>query len=701
MAESLVAAANYTRLAPLRVRGVRHDHPWDGEQNRPAREKPNLHMGKRILTIFLAIFLLLSFSNVQAQTRLIVVDPDEDTGVRSKNDLEAAEEYEDFIARLQKLAYDYQGYFAKFEEYYAIKYQALLQKLVLKVNEGKFCGEPEVLLEEIQYIMKVLHDQQDEIKTEVGNYKLYRLSRNLQRNLEVLSDELHEELMVDMESDLIRDQISQYMQLEWQESEEARKIYEQTLKDHEKLVKAVEEAVEAAMEYEKAALTEKQLRALEKLAELEEELADWKLLELDSEKFLVVPPTAPDPGEIPHPAPPPPAPPLPKERTVVIKPGMVMSYKEYFDSLEVKSDDLPIFINSETGDLRVTGWSKDRVVVKFKVEIAAESEISAESFAKDINIKLSANEKGVYVKAHFPSLSDPKRKILASAFDVRVPAGNAVISENSFGTVIISDLKKGLRLNTNYCDVHLDHIKGEIEAASKMNVLAVSNSSGKFKLSNSMGPIQVHECVGEFDLQNSYSPVELSNCEGPVFISNSGHVTVNEHSGTITIDNTNGPVELADVIGDLDVKNSYKPVIVSDIRGSVNLQNMSGTIELSDISGQAVVSNRYGSIVSRYVSGPIQIDNEAGTTHLAVYDALAGPSFIVSKAGTVRLDLGNESDILLTVKSEGGSIIGSKGNPIRKDGYTSSLQMTYGKGSTPLEVTATQSTVVIDESNDI
>lgn len=702
MAQSLVAAANYQRLAPIRVRSVANDHPWDGDRVRAAREHSILTMSKRTLTVFLAFFLLFSFSNLKAQTRVIVAEEAEPAAeVGSKAGLETAKDYEDFISRLQKLAYDYQGYFSRYDEYHAIKYQALLQKLVLKINKGKFCGDPEVLQDEIQYLMRVLHDEEEEIKDEVGNLKLFRLSRGLQRDLEVLLDELNEELMAEMETEISRDLIGKYMALEMQNSEEAKKIYLQTLLDHKELMKEIEEAVKAAMEVEKTVLSEKQLQALEKWELLEEELENWELMELDSESYLIVPPTAPGPSELPHPPPMVIVPPIPKERTEIIKPGMVMSYKEFFDSVMVSSDDIPIYINSETGDLKVTGWNRDRVVVKFKVEIAAESEVSAESFAREIQVKLSSNEKGIYVKAHFPSLSDPKRRILTSAFDVRVPSGNPVISENSFGTVKVSDLDNGIRLNTNYCDVRLDHVRGEIEAASKMNVLAVSNSSGKLKLGNSMGPIQVFACDGEFDIENSYSPIELTECNGPVVVRNSGHIVISDHTGKVSIDNTNGAVELADVVGDLTVKNSYKPLIVSDIRGSVDLQNMSGTIDVSDISGGATVSNRYGTITSRYVTGPIQITNEAGTTILQVYDALVGSSYVMSNKGTVRLDLANQSDILLTVKTEGGTIIGSKGNPIHKNGHISTLQMTYGKGSTPLEVTGKASTVIIGEDSGI
>lgn len=702
MAQSLVAAANYPRLAPVRVQKKGYDHPWDGEWDRLVREKSAFTMTKRILTVFLALFLLFSFSNLKAQVWVSGSDRAEATAkAQGKAELETAKDYEDFIARLEKLAYDYQGYFSKHDEYQAKQYQALLQKLILKINEGKFCGDPERLLDEVDYLRKVLQEQEDELKHEVGNYKLFRLSRSLQRDLELMLDEMHEQILVEMETEISREKIKEYMEKERHSSREAREIYLQTLVDHKELAKQIEEAVKAALEINQAVLSEKQLESLKKLELLEKEMENWKLIDLDSDIYLVVPPSPPDPAELPHPMPNVVVPPVPKDRTLFIKPGTVSSYKEYFDSVRVSSPDVPIFINSETGDLRVTGWDKDMVVVKFKVEIAAENEISAESFAKGIQVKLSANEKGIYVKAHFPSLSDPKRRILSSAFDVRVPAGNAVISENSFGTVKVSNLKKGLRLNTSYCDVRLDEIQGEIEVVSKMNVLAVLNSSGKMKLQNSLGPIQVYRCRGDLDIENSYSSVELSECDGPVVVRNSGQINITDHSGEIRVENTNGAVELSDVSGNLIIKNSYKPLVVSDIRGSVNLQNMSSTIDLSDISGQATVLNKYGSITSRYVRGPIEITNEAGTTNLSIYESLAGPSYVVSNSGTVQLDLGSDSNILLTVQTEGGNIVGSKGNPIRKDGYTSSLQMTYGNGSNPLKVTGKATKVVIGNDGDI
>ena len=117
MAQSLVAAANYRRLAPIRVCREASDHPWNGQDGPGAQKESILAVVKLTLIIVLAFALLASVSDLRAQTRVIPVEPETETPkARSKADLEAAKDYEDFIARLQKLAYDYQGYLSKYNE---------------------------------------------------------------------------------------------------------------------------------------------------------------------------------------------------------------------------------------------------------------------------------------------------------------------------------------------------------------------------------------------------------------------------------------------------------------------------------------------------------------------------------------------------------------------------------------------------------
>ncbi len=704
MAQSLGAAANYPRPAPVRVPNAHRDHPWTGGACHRTGDNPVLNISKRLLTILFAFALLLPFSETGAQTVLWVYEPPASSSQKvaapDETELEAAEEYQYFVERLEGLAHDYLKSFERFDEYYSIKYQALLQKLILKISEGKFCADPERLREEMEYLREVLHKQQEELVEESNNVKLHRLARKLERELEVMIEELDEEIMTEYAATITREEVREYLRHLRLSSEEEKEIYLETLLEHKELVKRIKEAVEAALLLEKAQLTEEQLKAIEEVAKLQEEIAAWNL-----EIEIPEPPAPSVPAFVPPVDLPPESPPFitltPKGRVIVDESGKAVAYREYADSIKVPSANVPIFINSETGDLKVTGWDGDHLVVAFNVEIGAESEGNAEAFAEDIEVKLSGNDKGIYLKSIFPYLRDPKRRIQLSSMYVKVPSRNAVICENSFGTIKVINLTRGLKLNSSYCDVQLDNIKGEIDAVGKMKPLSIINSSGKIRLRNSMGPIFAHQCEGDLDITNSYQAVELTECNGPLVVRNSGPINISDHGGKVTIENSNGPVEITDLNGDLIARNSYKPLSASDIRGSVELSNISSFIEIGDVTGQVTASNTFGSIIGRYLNGPVVFTSEAGTTQLTIHERMKGPSVINSHNGTVELDIAAESNILLSVKAEGGSIVGARGNAIRKDGPFSSTEIKFGQANSPLEVTTVNSTVVIKGAEDI
>lgn len=703
VAERLPRALFWPQPQLVLIRLVSVDHPWSGDPNRQQLRWPNMPMHRIFVPILLLFIALTAAETGLAQT---TVPPDPEIIILSRptvealsaDGLETAKDYQDFIDRLEKVAYDYQVYFSQVEDFHARKYEGLLQKMILEINDGAYCSDFEALSDDLENLIEDLDEHQDHFRNDVGDPKLYKLSRQLLRELEVYYDELHDEILERMVEEANRKRIEKYLVKERGGIDETRKIYMQTLVSHARLLEEVKKAI-AELELEKAFDTEEYRELSVELADLAREIENWQLVKMDSDLVLIVPPEAPVQIEAP------PLPPLPtrgpRDRYTVLESGDAAVTREYIDSIDVPSTKLPIFISSETGDLIVTGWSQNKILVRFDVEIAAETKQSAKAFASEIQVKLFSNDKGLYLKTHFPSLSDPKRRVEKSQVTVKVPSGNMLTCENSFGTVVITGVEAGLKLNTNYCDVRLDEVHGPVEAANKMNPLKITNSSGAINLRNSLAPIVVKDCEGDFDIENSYASVEVRDCSGRAVVRNSGLVFFGGHTGDVTIENSNGTLQVSELAGNLRASSSYKPMTITDVEGSVNLENQSGSIDVSYISGQATIRNRFGSISGRFIGGPIQVNNESGTVSLEIAEALSGASYVNAVASTVHLRLFDESNVLLNAVTEGGLITGSPGKVIYSGDNTRSTRISYGKASTPLEVKASASTIVIGERDGI
>ncbi|UCE25611.1 MAG: hypothetical protein JSU74_06080 [Candidatus Zixiibacteriota bacterium] len=662
-------------------------------------------MGKifPIIAIVITALLPLSMAHSQPkpQSEAEELSAREMVEALSKTNLRAVEDYEDFIERLERLAYDYQNYLSDIEDYHATKYQAHLQKLILKINEGAYCSNITELAEDIELLSERLQGLEHEIEHDHRKRELHDLSKNLHRDLEILGHELEDEILERIVQATSREAIVAYLEKERESLKKARKIYLKTLTEHEELIKEISQKL-AELEIQRELLTEEQQEALLQLEELSLEIEDWDLVELESLGVVVVVPPVPPTPELQE------LPPLPPKKVVTGPQGRLYVHRDgpyytkvYSDSIDVPSRDLSIFINNETGDLKVQGWDEDRVVVSFRVEVAAQNEKSGRDFTDNIETRLFANKDGIYLKTNFPSLSDPKRKIVMSRVEVMVPANNSLICENSFGLLNVSNLLRGLKLNASHCDVFLDEIHGGIEAVNKMNPMEITDCSGTVSLMNSLGPIVVAGCHGEFDIENSYAAVELSDNNGEVVIRNSGLVHIRDHVGAVTIENENGIVQVTDLTGNVNARNSFRPVYVSDIEGSVDLANINASIEMSFISGAATVVNNFGSISGRYIAGPLQLSSENGSVVMELPEFLAGPSSIVVNHGKVNVLLNDNSDVLLTASTRNGNIEGIPAKVYFSEGNVKSTTISYGQATNALDVTGENALIVIGDAGDI
>ncbi|UCD63886.1 MAG: DUF4097 family beta strand repeat protein [Candidatus Zixiibacteriota bacterium] len=634
-----------------------------------------------------------------------VEDPwDESLIILDKAKLLAAKDYEDFIHRLENLAYDYQTYYSEFSNYYAMKYQAELQKLIIRINEGRYCADVDRLTEDLREMARKFDVDRESLEGVPDRRSLLKLNKALHRDLELLEEELREDLAERLlKEETSRKLIQAYLIEQRKSLKETQKILVKTLKEREHLIIQIEHSLKT-LEHGEKDLTEEELEVLEQLEELQEEIALIVVPDIEGLVYevpvpvIVVPPAEAEP--LPPKEPLAPAPPVVitgKDRIFVHSSGKRGVAREFADSIEVKSPSYPIYVWSETGNVNISGWDQPKLRVRFDVEIVADSKTSAKAFADDIEVKLYTGEDGIYVKSHFPNLSDPKRKVTRSFMDIRVPRANLVTCENSFGEIVASGLLNGVRISSNYCEVVIDEVSGEIKTANKMGAIKVSRSPGIINLKNSLGPISVIDCRADLDIENSYAPVEIDGCAGALLIRNTGQVEVNDHAGRVEIDNSNGLVQVSDLRGDLFIKNAFRPLVISDVAGSAQIRNMNSNIDAHDIRGELKAFNKFGMISTSDISGPIEITNENGRVMLTAYDRLSGPSFIKADFSQISLTLSESSDILLTAVTEDGTIKTSAAGQVLQRDRVAQTEIAYGRARNKLDVSGTKATIVINE----
>ncbi|MFQ5453588.1 MAG: hypothetical protein ACE5D6_05325, partial [Candidatus Zixiibacteriota bacterium] len=592
--------------------------------------------------------------------------------------LNIADDYRDILEQLEKLLFDYQTYFSKYENLGSDICKEGFLTITTNLDEGTYCVDIDRLSYDVTNLRDELRAREKEIKKTSKASKLYRLTKSLRLELEQLDE-------------IIEDDIAEQ--------------FEENLESN-KLIKAyllIEKAEENESKQHKIFLSNKELFDeldihLEIIQAQVDDEENETTMEKDSPETAFVTRGAHVNMKAPAPAFPAPAVYITeKDRAYGINSDKVGMEKEYIDSIFIRSHKLPIFVNNLTGMLKISGWEQDKIVVNYEVEIQSANYQIAKDFINEIEIELYVDKKGAYLNSRIPNISDPSNKIINSYLHVKVPSANKLICDNSYGETIIKNIENKLRLNSNHSDVQLSNIIGGLEAVINKGSIELKNSKGVVDIKSSLSPITISKCNADIEVENAYAPVKVSNSEGALSILNSGKIIIRDHTGLIDIKNNNGMIKIKRLTGSLTAKNSLQPLLISDINGSVSIENINASINVEDIQGILKVSNKFGLISGKHLNGPINLTNQKGEIDIILNEYLKGPSFINADYSLIKLMLSPKSEIFLSARTDGGVIRTGEASQVENHEDISSTQIAYGDGKNPLNITGRDATIIIDE----
>ncbi|HEX3866291.1 MAG TPA: DUF4097 family beta strand repeat-containing protein [Gemmatimonadaceae bacterium] len=206
-----------------------------------------------------------------------------------------------------------------------------------------------------------------------------------------------------------------------------------------------------------------------------------------------------------------------------------------------------VTIGARTGDVVVTGWSRDQVHVR------------GGSDEGDIRIQASGSQ----VDVNTSRSSDDTR------IEVSVPYGVKVVASSLSGDVSVRGTRGAVEIHAQSGDVHIEDVATR---------LAVSSLSGDITASSIAGDVAVETVSGDVNIDNLRGDVDIGTVSGEIALhgATSRTVRAKSTSGDITydgvIDNA-GRYELTSHSGDIRLKVQRDPsaqVAVSTWSGSVD-----------------------------------------------------------------------------------------------------------------------------------
>ncbi|MCK4632240.1 MAG: DUF4097 family beta strand repeat protein, partial [candidate division Zixibacteria bacterium] len=368
-------------------------------------------------------------------------------------------------------------------------------------------------------------------------------------------------------------------------------------------------------------------------------------------------------------------------------------------SLELSSG-TAVYVVAPMGQLKIEGWSKDKVVASLEIELATDCEDKAKAMSDEISIGLDRRNNKLRIEPRLPAMSDLSTSVVHSSLRIKMPRTSYLVCEMSFGDLMVTNLDNGAEITAHKSRVTADRIVGKVELSTSLCKIAVAGIDGTLSVANSMGPIKIENCTGTITLANHMAPIILSGSDAKTKIKNNGDISVLDHVGPLVIRNSNGKVDVSGLEGDLTVHTSFKPLFIEDVTGDVELNNTHAPINVLYVDGSLSAHNRSSDIIAEGLTGPLDLSANGGDIDIILDRLTAKRSSIEASSGDIILTLSPDSDLHLLVETSGGTIINlyDDTESLAK-GRTKELELSLGRTRHALNVTGKQSDITIERAH--
>jgi len=318
------------------------------------------------------------------------------------------------------------------------------------------------------------------------------------------------------------------------------------------------------------------------------------------------------------------------------------------------------------GNVTLIGTPEDQISIRMHKIARGSNQKSAEENLKKVAVNITQD--GNSVKIDVPQ---PEGTIINPSsvdFVIEVPHDTAVNADIKSGDLSVSNLSNNAILHSSFGSVNLSDLKkGSLTVTSdsgSITVRGVMSEDQPIELSSDFGSIDLSDARGsQISASSNNGEVTISTVEvsGPIIVENEfGQVSMEDTQGKILdIVSKNGSINLSRTrLNDsLTVTNDFGDIVVSStFSGSYDLKNKNGSIVLDRAGGAVTASSDFGSIeISNGQNCDLNLTSQNGS--ISYQGSLgAGPHTLSSNFGSVSLSLPADSALTVDLKTEFGEI---------------------------------------------
>jgi len=239
--------------------------------------------------------------------------------------------------------------------------------------------------------------------------------------------------------------------------------------------------------------------------------------------------------------------------------------KEY----DVNSDAL-LKINNSYGNLNLTSWNEDRIVIEIHIKTSGNNEEKVQKKLDNINVDFEASSSMVSAKTIFNKNKSSwgwnrsNNVNMQINYTIKMPIKNSVHLNNDYGNIILDRVDGHAKINCDYGRLEIGELRGRnnylnFDYTSKSSIGYIN--SGEIKADYSGFTI---EKAGDLRVNADYTNSTIHQMENLQYSSDYGNIEVGEAN------NVEGSgdyinVKLGTIHGNVDVSADY---------GSLRIKNM-------------------------------------------------------------------------------------------------------------------------------
>jgi DUF4097 and DUF4098 domain-containing protein YvlB len=277
-------------------------------------------------------------------------------------------------------------------------------------------------------------------------------------------------------------------------------------------------------------------------------------------------------------------------------------------------------ITTKSGDIRITPWSKNEVLV------------NAEGIDDEDVERLKMTQSGNTVRVDFrPRSSWGGWDGDQIRFDISVPTDFNIQMKTSGGDLEV-----------------MGTISGRIDGSTSGGDINLSNVAGTVDMSTSGGDIKVGDIKGNVELSTSGGDITLKKVDGEASVKTSGgDIRVESVGKKLEARTSGGDIEIGDVGGEANVSTAGGNVKVRKVSGGAKLKTAGGDIVLNGASGTVEAGTAGGDIDLTNITGSIDAKTAGGDIKAELIPSGKGGSELKTAGGIIRLAVPENSKVTI------------------------------------------------------